>query len=223
LGWEEDMQLRSLAIGAASLVGALTLAGTASADIYFLNLTEAQSALPAPYGQVEVTQGGAGALNFTVTLFDGLKFVDTGAHFAFTFSLDGAPAISLTSAPAGFTLTSGAGTIANAPFTGFDFGLNCGDPACGAGGSSSFTGPLNFTVSGTGLTLSMLGTADTFNGNVVRFAADTIAVGGATGTIGGGVPGIVPEPATWAMLILGFGMVGAGMRMRRRSAAGALA
>lgn len=29
----------------------------------------------------------------------------------------------------------------------------------------------------------------------------------------------VPEPATWAMLILGFGLVGAGVRMRRRTAA----
>jgi hypothetical protein len=26
----------------------------------------------------------------------------------------------------------------------------------------------------------------------------------------------VPEPATWAMMILGFGMVGAGLRLRRR-------
>jgi hypothetical protein len=29
---------------------------------------------------------------------------------------------------------------------------------------------------------------------------------------------IVPEPSTWAMIILGFGMVGAGLRLRRRSA-----
>jgi len=27
----------------------------------------------------------------------------------------------------------------------------------------------------------------------------------------------VPEPATWAMLVLGFGMAGAGPRSRRRS------
>jgi hypothetical protein len=31
---------------------------------------------------------------------------------------------------------------------------------------------------------------------------------------GGG--GAVPEPATWAMMILGFGMVGMGLRLRRR-------
>jgi hypothetical protein len=31
--------------------------------------------------------------------------------------------------------------------------------------------------------------------------------------------GSVPEPATWAMMILGFGMVGAGLRMRRLATA----
>jgi hypothetical protein len=42
---------------------------------------------------------------------------------------------------------------------------------------------------------------------------------GAAGSYGGTVAfasGAVPEPATWAMMILGFGMVGAGLRMARR-------
>lgn len=30
-----------------------------------------------------------------------------------------------------------------------------------------------------------------------------------------GVTGAVPEPATWAMMILGFGLVGAALRQRR--------
>jgi hypothetical protein len=33
------------------------------------------------------------------------------------------------------------------------------------------------------------------------------------------VSGAVPEPATWVMLMLGFGLVGAAMRYRRREAA----
>lgn len=35
----------------------------------------------------------------------------------------------------------------------------------------------------------------------------------------GGLPGAIPEPATWAMLIAGFGMVGAAMRQTRRRVA----
>lgn len=37
---------------------------------------------------------------------------------------------------------------------------------------------------------------------------------GGTGGTGGGA---VPEPSTWAMMLLGFGAVGAGMRRRRRA------
>ena len=32
------------------------------------------------------------------------------------------------------------------------------------------------------------------------------------------LPGAVPEPATWAMLMLGFGLVGTSMRSRRKAA-----
>ena len=38
--------------------------------------------------------------------------------------------------------------------------------------------------------------------------------------IGGGVPVAVPEPATWALMILGFASVGAAVRRRRVAVAG---
>ena len=41
--------------------------------------------------------------------------------------------------------------------------------------------------------------------------------GGGNSGGGGGNPGVVPEPASWAMLIAGFGLVG-GMARRRRQA-----
>ena len=49
---------------------------------------------------------------------------------------------------------------------------------------------------------------------------------GGEGSYGGTIafnPGGVPELATWAMMILGFGMVGAGIRLNRRSGAVKLA
>ncbi|MET3826595.1 hypothetical protein ABIC16_002288 [Sphingomonas sp. PvP055] len=39
----------------------------------------------------------------------------------------------------------------------------------------------------------------------------------ANGTFAASVTGAVPEPATWAMMLAGFGMMGAGLRYRRRS------
>ena len=63
---------------------------------------------------------------------------------------------------------------------------------------------------------------------VVRFEVDPHGVppvggggtGGGTGGGGGaGVSGPVPEPATWAMLVSGFGALGAVMRQRRRTVA----
>ncbi|WP_375421664.1 PEPxxWA-CTERM sorting domain-containing protein [uncultured Sphingomonas sp.] len=36
-------------------------------------------------------------------------------------------------------------------------------------------------------------------------------------------PGVVPEPATWVMMLVGFGMMGASMRHRRRPTATAYA
>jgi hypothetical protein len=205
--------------GALAALAVSFVAAPASADIYLLQYSDAQSGLASPYGQVEVTQG-VNALNFSVTLFDGLKFTDTGAHYAFSFSLTGEPAVGLAGAPAGFTLVTNPNSLPNSPFGDFDYGIACSVCEPNTGG---YAGPLNFSITGTGLTLAMLAPATgLYNGNPVLFAADTIAplapgsTQAVTGTIGGGIPGSVPEPATWAMMILGFAMVGAGLRLRRR-------
>ena len=64
---------------------------------------------------------------------------------------------------------------------------------------------------------------DAFRGvDAVTFAAPTDQVGVfALDNLTAGVAGGVPEPATWAMMVLGFGAVGAALR--RRGGAGALA
>jgi hypothetical protein len=98
------------------------------------------------------------------------------------------------------------------------------------GATLSITGLLNGAVlytsstilNATGPTFINLG----FNGiNEARFAIS----GGTSARIGSGagnyfavdnlsVNGAVPEPATWGMMIAGFGMMGAALRTRRRSA-----
>ena len=56
-------------------------------------------------------------------------------------------------------------------------------------------------------------------GNLGGYLGDASANFTIDWTIDGGGNGGVPEPASWAMLITGFGIVGAGMRRRRRVAA----
>jgi hypothetical protein len=56
--------------------------------------------------------------------------------------------------------------------------------------------------------------------NTIIFGSDQAATLTVSGIGGGGGPPPIPEPATWAMLIAGFGLTGAAMR-RRRVAVGA--
>jgi hypothetical protein len=63
--------------------------------------------------------------------------------------------------------------------------------------------PLGVTFAGTAMSVDFGGTA-----NFIVF--DDITLGSAT-------PGSVPEPGTWAMMLLGFGGIGLSMRRRRKS------
>lgn len=55
-------------------------------------------------------------------------------------------------------------------------------------------------------------------GDIVTFGVNNNGDTSYDGTgISGTITGAVPEPATWAMLLLGFGMVGAGLRYRSKS------
>ncbi len=69
---------------------------------------------------------------------------------------------------------------------------------------------LNQTATPTFLSLGYAGNVDEvrFNGYNGYYVIDDI-------TFTGGVGGGVPEPASWAMLIAGFGLVGAAARRRR--------
>lgn len=204
------MNFLKTAVAAATLAGALALAGAASADVY--TLTQSTAFGTGNFGTVNVT-GSSTDLHFVVNLASGYQLVDTGSHFLFSGNLGGTINSVTTTAglPAGVSLSTG--SLSNSPFGGFDFALNC--TSCGPGGSSPYGTGITFDILGTGLTV--LG-ANTFNGQPINFAADIVNQAGGTGVVGGG-PGGVPEPETWVLMITGIGLAGAVLRRRRDSLA----
>lgn len=101
--------------------------------------------------------------------------------------------------------------------SGFDYAVQVKDstnPKDYYGGTNNLT----FTIQGTGLTLASI-TPQTEDGKQVYFGADLRqCIGTApcvTGPAGATLKAAVPEPATWAMMIIGFGGVGAMIRRRR--------
>jgi hypothetical protein len=74
-----------------------------------------------------------------------------------------------------------------------------------------FTGNTNFAADGTQYSVNLL------EGNAFEVAGiGTATIRGGVGAVSG-VVAAVPEPGTWAMMFVGFGMMGAAMRYRRRS------
>lgn len=168
-----------------------------------------------PFGTVSVMEN-AGALVFTETLAAGFRIHDGNAnHNAFAFSLAGTPAITISPLTAGFEVVSPDGTTAP-PFGSFDYAINC-TTACGPGFGGGFAGPLTFTVTANSGSLSLASLAfNTVLGTDIYFTTDLVDARGNTGNIGATATATaVPETATWAMFIVGFGLVGGALRRRR--------
>lgn len=201
------MRLSTLLAATAATL-ALATASAASATQYLLQYSTAHD--DANFGTVDVT-GTSTDLQFVVNLNLPFEIVDTGAHYAVSMNLSGSGFALV--APAGFGLETG--SISNSPFTGFNLGVTCDAPACGNGSSDPYGPSFTFHITGTGLGVLA---ADPFEGHPINFAVDVVS-GRNTGTVGGGLGGAVPEPSAWALMILGFGGVGAMMRDRRRTLA----
>jgi hypothetical protein len=87
-------------------------------------------------------------------------------------------------------------------------------------------GALGFATNGRGLSFDVSGaTGDAFVSSANRLFSLDLTTGGATriGTLVTDVRGLtataVPEPETWAMMVLGFGLVGAAVRRRAATTA----
>jgi len=233
----------------ATTVGVLALAGGANAAQYILtqdNCTSHCIVSPATNdGKITVTSI-AGGLHFNIALAANILFNQAGqGHDAFALSFTGNPTVTfqnfsdadlggtVESPTNDFGLTNRAHptpTLDTPPFTengtgsfnAFHYGFDwIGAPANnGSLYPSAGIKQLSFDVLGSGLTSGNNGATPPiyFTVDVARLNADHKVA--ATGLVGATlVPGVVPEPASWALMILGFGGVGALIRRRRATAA----
>jgi hypothetical protein len=225
----------------AASAAALTLAGAGAAQAnvlvlgesssYTLSVFDAASGIGAgPYGTVSVLELDAQTLQLTVDLNDPtFQFKDSGNnHPAVAFNIAGDPTLGFTfTSPAGGTALTGTFSGTNTNQNASPFGaFNSAVLFAASPNSANFAGPLVFTInSAAGLDISSF-VPDAYLGNNVYFSVDVRDTrNGNTGNIGAllngnNIPGgAVPEPATWAMMIMGMGGVGALMRSRRRRTA----
>jgi PEP-CTERM motif len=205
-----------LAVLLGSATALLAAPGVGNASVYSLSVADPAAGLGSgPYGTVSVTQDVNGtSLDITETLNAGFKFhAGNSNHPAFTFILGSSP-ISVSGVTSGFTLESTtSGSISAPPFGNFNYAFDC--TGCGPGFAGGLTGPFSFVLSAaSALTPSSLG-FNTVSGNNIYFTTDIVIANGNTGNVGATVSSAVPEPSTWAMMILGF--LGIGFMMYRRS------
>lgn len=211
------------AVAASALAISLAAASAAGATTVISDLTVNGASgglnVSAPYGKVTVDDAG-GTLAFTVDLTNGLVFRNApdGNHWSFGFDLNVATGGigSITDNGTGtFTVQSGSHNFS--PFGSFNYVLEC--DSCSTGYNANSPTQLKFVVTApTTLTVNSI----IANGSGNFFAADVADSNGSTGNVGATgfrPPGGIPEPATWAMMLMGFGGLGAVLRTQRRQRA----
>jgi hypothetical protein len=192
-------------------VGLLVSAPNANADTFLFTSDHCTGGCgTAPFGTVNVNQNGT-TVDVLVTLSAGYSFVKTGAvdFQAFKFNGVGVVLADITVDPHIPALLAATGAF-NGNGTGtFTFGINC--PSCGGGASDDFTTPISFHVANA--TVADL-TQPNNLGNI--FVADVLAPNGNTGPVDVSTPPVsTPEPTT--LTLLGVGLFGAGIVVRKRS------
>ena len=180
-----------------------------------------------PFGTVTVTQASSGAnLLFNVALNGGYTFDNGGFFDAFTFNLTG-PTQTISGLSSGFAVDASLPQL-QLPYGFFTYGIKY----TGNGAPNT----LGFSVTDPGLlsasTFALSTGCLSFNPFCIvfphphaYFSADINGdrTNGAVGATSLSViTTAVPEPSTWAMMLLGFAGVGYGV-YRRKKAAAALA
>lgn len=159
-------------------------------------------------------------VNFTGTTTNSNIIVGTGGQAR----LEGAPNGNSNDT---FGLTSVDFSLASGTFNNLEFNLN----SASAGAVVTFTAidnngdPFIFNNDGAGFTLgsgeNFFGFLGIDNQSIASFSIDVTS--GSLQDVrqirldGTSAVGAVPEPGTWAMMLIGFGAIGVGMRRRRRT------
>jgi hypothetical protein len=191
-------------IGAGTVMGAAT---SASANVIDFSLTAdfcSGTCGTAPFGDVKISDIGAGEVQVTITLKAGEDFAKTGAGGMQTllWNLAGTPTLTdftsvatnnqpvvLASTTAGSIMADGSGT--------WQYAINC--PTCGGGESPpTLLSPITFDVSATGLSTASF--VSTSASNNLFFAADISGANGNTGVVGAPTGVVVPGPIAGAGL-----------------------
>jgi hypothetical protein len=217
--------MKRLLLASAMLIA---LCGSNPANAALFTLSDGHGT--GPFG--EVTGFFTSATSYDLHFAMAPNFIlDTGGHYSMTISLNTGTIAATATTLAGLGLPGSPFSIlphtspasyANAPFGNFSDGVA---GACGSGSSSGGCGSdLWISVTGVNSALNLFNPAtNQFNGVNVFAAVDIFnTASGQTFVVGlGAAPVItpfaaVPEPSTWAMMILGFFGVGF-MAYRRKS------
>ena len=206
-------------LAAAAMIAFSIPASAATSQSWVLNFAAASGQNPGPFGTVTATtvDGNSNAMDIRVALNSNFVFVNTGGpHHAFAFNLanDGTPGVVSNVAPGGFAAD---GSGINTPFGTFS---NLIDWTGAQGGPpQGNAGPLTFRITDAGgisFSSFIASTGDSLAPGGWLFSADLWANGFTGNVATNSTPTLVPEPETYAMMLVGFGLLGFVARRRRQ-------
>ncbi|TPE61180.1 PEP-CTERM sorting domain-containing protein [Sandaracinobacter neustonicus] len=176
---------------------ACALLGTAASAATLFTQGAPTGAMTSP-GSVSyqfAANAGAGLTSFTLNGFNSLDGEGNGYTDVFTLKLNGTDILS-----GSYNLGGGGYDITY--FAPVGSSVSVSTPGSWQGGTGLFSIPLGLAQGTNTLTLS-------YSGNAQGLGDEGWGVSNLS------VTGGVPEPATWTMLIAGFGFVGASLRRRK--------
>jgi hypothetical protein len=195
---------------AAILALAIGLAAPASAATLVANGSVARAAFPSA-GEIAFEAGsGAGTVSFVLTGYntvDGRDGIDGGVDYSdlFTVTLNGATLYS------GYFRLGGIGSTAVVANNGGFSVARTGGDVFNIGGTVTFSGGSAALANGVNRLRFSYATPNAQAFGDESFGISSVVVTGNTPSAA------VPEPSTWALMLVGFGLAGTGLRSRRRT------